>query len=68
MNESEKKAENKERWVDGLKQEFGKISWLPGKTVGKQTAAVVVVSVVVGIIIAILDMFIQHGIDFLAGL
>ncbi|MCR5665426.1 MAG: preprotein translocase subunit SecE [Eubacterium sp.] len=68
MNESEKKTEVKESWTEGLKQEFNKISWLPAKTVGKQTAAVVVVSVIVGIIIAILDKFIQYGIDFLTGL
>ena len=55
-------------WFTGLKQEFRKISWTDRKSVVKQTIAVVSVSVVVGLIIAVLDWMIQYGVDFLLGL
>ena len=35
---------------------------------GRQTAAVVAVSVVMGLVIALLDFVIQYGVDFLVGL
>lgn len=55
----------KKSWFDGLKAEFRKIIW-PGKQdLVKQTSAVLVVSVVLGIIIALLDFVVQHGVDFL---
>ena len=58
----------KTSWFHGLKQEFKKISWTDRKSVVKQTIAVVSVSVVVGLIIAVLDWIIQYGVDFLLGL
>ena len=58
----------KTSWFHGLKQEFKKISWTDRKSVVKQTIAVVSVSVVVGLIIAVLDWMIQYGVDFLLGL
>ncbi len=55
-------------WFHALKQEFKKISWTDRKSVVKQTIAVVSVSVVVGLIIAVLDWMVQYGVDFLLGL
>ena len=55
-------------WWAGLKAEFAKIIWLDRITLGKQTLAVIIVSVILGIIIVILDMLIQHGMDFMVGL
>ena len=66
MGQTEKTP--KTSWFHGLKQEFIKISWEDSKTVVRQTIAVVSVSVVVGLIIALLDWMIQHGVDFLLGL
>ena len=66
MGQTEKTP--KTSWFDGLKQEFKKISWTDRKSVVKQTIAVVSVSVVVGLIIALLDWMIQYGVDFLLGL
>lgn len=68
MSGSEKDKAVKESWYDGLKNEFGKITWLNKKTLGRQTAAVIIVSVIVGFIIAILDTVIQYGVDFLTGI
>ena len=64
------KVENapKTSWLEGLKSEFGKIIWPAKEQLAKQTAAVIVVSVVVGLMITILDTFIQYGIDFLVNL
>ena len=55
----------KTSWFKGLKAEFKKIIWPDKKTLAKQTAAVTVCSVVVGLIIAIVDAIIQYGIDFI---
>lgn len=66
MGQTEKTP--KTSWFQGLKQEFSKISWTDRKSVVRQTIAVVAVSVVVGLIIALLDWMIQYGVDFLLGL
>ena len=55
----------KKSWFEGVKAEFKKIIWPDKKTLGKQTAAVVTASVVLGAIIAVMDFLIQYGIDFL---
>ena len=55
---------NKPSFWKGLKAEFNKIAWETRENVTKQTISVVVVSVIVGIIIAVLDMILQYGIDF----
>ena len=55
----------KKSWFEGLKSEFKKIIWPEKKTLGKQTVAVVAVSCVLGVIITIVDVIVQYGIDFL---
>ena len=66
MGQTEKTP--KTSWFHGLKQEFMKISWTDRKSVVKQTVAVVAVSIVVGLIIALIDWIVQYGVDFLLGL
>ena len=66
MGQTEKAP--KTSWFTGLKQEFSKISWTDRKSVVRQTIAVVSVSVVLGLIIALMDWGIQYGVDFLLGL
>lgn len=61
-------AEKSKGWFKGLKAEFGKINWTTKEDVTKQTVAVVVVSVVLGVVIAVLDFILQTGIDFLVKL
>lgn len=58
----------KASWFQGLKAEFGKIVWPDKESLVKQTAAVIAVSVVLGLVISIMDMFIQYGVDFLVKL
>ena len=64
------KNEKAERgaWFAGLKSEFSKIAWLDRPTLFKQVVAVIIVSVILGIIIAVLDFGIQQGVDFLVSL
>lgn len=58
----------KTSWFTGLKAEFSKIVWPEQKSVARQTIAVVVASVVTGLMIALLDGVIQYGVNFLVGL
>jgi preprotein translocase subunit SecE len=58
----------KTSWFAGLKAEFAKIIWPERNSVVRQTIAVVAVSVVTGLIIALLDWIIQYGVNFLVGL
>ena len=62
-NKTEKAA--KPSFFKGVQSEFKKISW-PDKTqLFKQSVAVICVSVVLGVVIALLDLLFQYGINFL---
>ncbi len=52
----------------GIKSEFKKIVWPDRQSTFKQSVAVVVISIVVGILIAVLDYFFQYGVNFLTSL
>ena len=68
MGQTEKVEKTpKASWFKGLKAEFRKVIWPDRKSVVRQTIAVVSVSVVVGLIIALMDWIIQYGVDFLIG-
>jgi len=60
-----KNAGKKQSFFKGLKKEFKKITWPTKDDTVKQTTAVIVISLVVGAIIALLDTAIQYGVDFL---
>ncbi len=55
-------------FFQGVKTEFKKITWPDKDSLVKQSVAVVCISVVTGMIIAILDFLFQYGIDFLTTL
>ena len=59
---------SKKSWIDGLKAEFKKIIWPDRKSLVKQTGAVVAVSIVLGVMIAVLDFIFQYGIDILVNI
>ena len=63
-------AEKQKRpsFFKGVKAEFKKISWPDRQSTLKQSVAVVAISVVVGVIIAVLYYFIQYGVNFLTSL
>ena len=58
------KAPKRSFWK-GVKAEFKKISWPDKDSLLKQSVAVVCISIVLGVIIAVLDFFLQYGVDFL---
>ncbi|BAK46270.1 MAG: preprotein translocase subunit SecE [Lachnospiraceae bacterium] len=64
----QKDKKEKGSWRAGLKSEFSKIIWLDKISLGKQTVAVLIVTVILSIIIAALDFGIQHGVDILVNL
>ena len=69
MGETEKlEKAPKTSWLTGLKAEFKKIIWPSKQSLARQTAAVIAVSVALGLIIALMDYIIQYGVDFLVGL
>ena len=62
---AEKAKTQKKSWFKGLQAEFKKVIWPDKKTLARQTTAVVAVSVVLGAVIAVIDVILRYGIDFL---
>ena len=52
----------------GIKSEFKKITWPGRQSTIKQSVAVVAISIVVGILIAIIDAVLKQGVIFLTSL
>lgn len=55
----------KKSWFKGLKAEFHKIIWPDKESLAKQSMAVIVTTVIIGVIVSILDSVIKYGIDLL---
>ena len=55
----------KTSWFKGLKGQFKTISWPTPETVGKQTGAVVIISVILGVLITVIDIVFRFGLGFL---
>ncbi len=53
----------KEPFFKGLRAEFKKISWPSKKSVAKETAASLIVSIILGVIIVILDNIFKYGFE-----
>ena len=56
-------ASKKKSRLQGLKAEFRRIIWPDKETITKETTAVVVSTVILGIIIALLDLLIKTGLN-----
>ena len=66
MSKKEKSSTTLKRsWFQELKGEFKKITWLDRKSLAKQSLVVIVISVILGCIIAIVDWLIQIGLSFI---
>ena len=57
----------KKSFFKGLKTEFSKIIWPSKDTLAKQTVAVIITTIVLGIVIAVLDLIIQFGLNVVIG-
>ena len=55
----------KKSWFKGLKAEFKKIIWPDKEALTKQSIAVIIVTVLLGVIIYVLDFIINFGIDII---
>ncbi len=67
MGDSAEKQTNS-GFFAGVKSEFKKISWPDRQSTLKQSVAVVSISVIMGLIIAVLDYVISYGVNFLTSL
>lgn len=56
---------HKKSWFQGLQSEFNKIVWTNREDLIKQTVAVVVITAVLAVVIAILDSAVLEGINLL---
>lgn len=65
MGETVKEKKQKKSWFKGFKAEFNKIVWPDRKSLMKETIAVIIVSVLLGAIIAVVDFITRIGIEFL---
>ena len=65
MGDSSKEKAQKTPFFKGLKAEFKKVIWPDKKTLARQTTAVVAVSVILGALIAVIDVILRYGIDLL---
>ena len=63
-NTTQEKAPKKS-WFKGLKSEFKKISWPDKETLVKESAAVIGITVVLGFVIALVDMAVNSGVDLI---
>ena len=64
MGDSAEK-QTKTSFTQGLKSEYKKITWPDRQSTLKQSAAVAVTTIILGIIIALLDYVVKYGVDFL---
>ena len=67
MADSKAKQE-RPSFFKGVKSEFKKIAWPDRQSTLKQSIAVVAISVVLGLIIALLDYVIKYGVNFLTSI
>jgi len=65
MSEAVKTKKQKKSWFKGLNAEFSKIIWPDQKSLTKETIAVLVVSVLLGVIISVVDLIVRFGIEFI---
>lgn len=57
----------KRSWFQGLKGEFGKITWPTKESLAKKSFVTIVASVVLGAIIVGVDLLIEFGLSFIIG-
>ena len=67
-NSAEKKAKAGPSFFTGVKAEFKKIVWPDRQSTLKQSVAVVAISVVLGVIIALLDYVAKTGVNFITSI
>lgn len=67
MSESKAKPNKIGEWFKGLQAEFKKIIWPDKSSVVRQTVTVTIITAILGLIIVMVDAFIQLGLDKILG-
>lgn len=68
MSEANAKSKKKfGEWFKGLKAEFKKIIWPDQSSIVRQTVAVTIITIILGIIIVLVDALVQLGLDKIIG-
>lgn len=65
MADAVKEKKEKKSWFKGLKSEFNKIIWTDKKMLGKQTVAVVVISVILCVLITLVDSVVLEFVNLI---
>ena len=65
MGDTVKAKKQKKNWFKGLKAEFSKIIWPDRQSLTNETVAVLAVSALLGVIIAVVDLIVRFGIEFI---
>lgn len=63
-NTTQEKAPKKS-WFKGLKSEFKKIVWPDKESLVKESAAVIVITIILGLVIALIDMAVEYGVNLI---
>ena len=64
-NEKTSSPSLKRSWFQELKAEFAKITWPTKNALAKKSTVALVVSIIVGLIIAGVDKLLQYGLHFI---
>ncbi len=64
MADNQNATAKKVSFFKGVKTEFKKIVWPTRKDVAKESVVVVIVTIFLGLLIAVIDLFMNYGIDF----
>ena len=65
IKKTDEKPAVKKSFFKGVKSEWHKITWPTKETLFKETTAVIIISVILGAVIALLDAAIRFGIKFI---
>ena len=65
MANTEEKKAKKPPFLKCVRTEYKKISWPEKKSLTRQTVAVVVITTILSVLIALLDYVIKYGVEFL---
>lgn len=70
MGDTEKTTEKKHKksFFDGLKREFKQIKWPERNRIVRESAAVLIASIILSVIISLVDLGFKYGIDQLLSL
>ncbi|MBE5933165.1 MAG: preprotein translocase subunit SecE [Lachnospiraceae bacterium] len=66
-NEKTSSPSLKRSWFQELKAEFAKITWPTKSALAKKSTVALIVSIIVGLIIAGVDWVLKFGLDFIIG-